>query len=192
VEPSRARNTDTLLAAVAGQAPAANELMPLIYDELRALARRYLGQEKPGHTLQPTALVHEAYLRMLDISRIDWRGKTHFYAVAARQMRRILVDHARSKATAKRGGEVRRVTLDEDLLIEPGRPDDVIALDDALEGLSRLDARVGQVAELRLFGGLEATEVANELGVSERTVRDDWSFGRAWLLRELGGEAAQA
>ena len=186
MDTAKTRNTDTLLASAAGETPAAQALMPLIYDELRSLAARYLGQERPGHTLQPTALVHEAYLRMVDISRIDWQGKTHFFAVAARQMRRILVDHARGKAAAKRGGRAFRVTLDEDLAAEPARLDDLIALDQTLDRLSDIDDRVARVVELRLFGGLTAKETASELEVSERTVHDDWGFGRAWVLREMG------
>jgi RNA polymerase sigma-70 factor (ECF subfamily) len=189
VEPAKNKNTDTLLASAAGQTSAAEALMPLIYDELRSLAARYLGHEKPGHTLQPTALVNEAYLRMVDISRIDWQGKTHFFAVAARQMRRILVDHARAKAAAKRGGNAIQVTLDEDLVAEPARLDDLIALDQTLDRLSALDDRVAQVVELRLFGGLTAKETAHELDVSERTIYDDWGFGRAWILREMGSGA---
>jgi RNA polymerase sigma factor (TIGR02999 family) len=186
VDPAKHKNTDTLLASAAGETSAAAALMPLIYDELRSLAARFLGQERSGHTLQPTALVHEAYLRMVDISRIDWQGKTHFFAVAARQMRRVLVDHARGKAAAKRGGGALQVTLDEDLVAEPARMDDLIALDQTLERLSAIDDRVAQVVELRLFGGLTVKETAHELEVSERTVYDDWGFGRAWVLREMG------
>jgi RNA polymerase sigma factor (TIGR02999 family) len=188
VDPSRTSNTDTLLAAADGDAPAAARLMPCVYDELRSLARHYFTGERAGHTLQPTALVHEAYLRMVDLTRIDWKGKTHFFAIAARQMRRILVDHARARGTAKRGSGRAELTLNEEFMAKPYPLDDLIALDQALERLGEFDARAAQVVELKLFAGLTAKEAGAELGVSERTVRDDWNFGRAWVLRELGGD----
>lgn len=179
-------NTETLLSSTAGGKPASDALMPLIYSELRALAGQYLARERPDHTLQPAELVNEAYLRMVDISRVDWRGRTHFFAVAARQMRRILIDHARGKKTQKRGSGGQRVTLDEELPVEHAKPENVIALEQALQSLAREHERAASVVELRLFGGLSAKDVAAELGVTERTVRNDWNFGRDHLSRELG------
>ncbi len=170
----------------AASAPA-EELMPLVYDELRRLARHYLRGERPGHTLEPTALVHEAYLRLVDQAQDNWRGRTHFFAVGARVMRHLLVDHARGKGRAKRGGDWRRVTLAE------GTPwaasgldrDDLLALDAAIDKLSRVDEREARVVELRFFAGLKVREVASLLGVSKRTVEDDWAHARVWLRREL-------
>jgi len=174
-----------LVEGVRGAGNAAARLIPLVYDELRALARRYLRDERVGHTLQPTALVHEAYLRMVDQNRVDWKGKTHFMAVAATQMRRILVDHARQTAAAKRGGRVKRITLEDSLARMPELSTELLALDEALRKLAAEHPRQATVAELRLFSGLLVKETAFELGVSERTVKGDWRFARAWLLKEL-------
>jgi RNA polymerase sigma factor (TIGR02999 family) len=182
----RAQTTETLLAYAERGRPTADALLPLVYNELRALAGKYLRRERPSHTLQPTALVHEAYLRMVDVERIDWRGKTHFFALAARQMRRILVDHARARGAAKRGGGARAVTLEDHLAVDPGHLDDLLALDQALTRLSQLDPRRARVAELKLFAGLSVDEMAIDTDVSPRTVKDDWRVARAWLLRELG------
>jgi len=170
-----------------GPAPGegAAELTPRVYGELRALARRYLKGERRGHTLQPTALVHEAYIRMAGIERIDWAGKTHFFAIAARQMRRILVEHARAATAKKRGGKQQRVTLHDDTALTPDRSLDLLALEEALNRLSERSARQGRVAELRLFAGMNAVETAQVLDVSERTAREDWRVARAWLGREL-------
>jgi RNA polymerase sigma factor (TIGR02999 family) len=187
VDSSRAQTTETLLAYATGDRPAADALMPLVYDELRGLARKYLRAERRGHTLQPTALVHEAYLRMVDVSRIDWRGKTHFFALAARQMRRILVEHARARGAAKRGGGARAVTLEDHVAVDSGTPDDLLALDEALSRLAEIDPRRARVAELKLFAGLSVEELAVQVEMSERTVKDDWRVARAWLLRELTG-----
>lgn len=166
----------------------AEQLMPLVYDELRRLARALMARENKNHTLQPTALVHEAYLRLVDQSRVNWQGRTHFRAVGARVMRRILIDHARRREGLKRGGGRQRVTLGDSLLQSPDLEVDLselLALNAALEKLARLDERQARVVELRFFGGLTMSEIAEAVGVSERTVGDDWKHGRAWLLREL-------
>jgi RNA polymerase sigma factor (TIGR02999 family) len=168
-----------------GDKRAADKLLPLVYDEFRALARHYLAQERMNHTLQPTALVHEAYMKLVDQTRVDWQGKSHFFAVAAQAMRRILVDHSLSRQRDKRGGGRARVVLDEAVALSPQKDEDVLALDEALERLAALDARQARVVELRFFGGLSVEEVAQALGVSKRTVEGDWTFARAWLSREL-------
>lgn len=168
----------------------AEELMPAVYAELRRLAGAYMQRESAGHTLQPTALVHEAYERLVDQSRVDWKGRTHFLAVGAQVMRRLLIDHARGRNRQKRGAGRQRVTLSN--LGEAGAeaigPEDLLALDRALTRLAEEDARAATVLELRAFGGLSATEVAAHLGVSERTARSDWAFARAWLQEALTGE----
>jgi RNA polymerase sigma factor (TIGR02999 family) len=164
------------------------ELLPLVYDELRLLAKRYLSRERPGHTLQATALVHEAYLRLVDQTRVDWQGRTHFFAVGARVMRNLLIDHARARGRVKRGGDLRRVTLAEGLTPSARGdfdPEQLLALEESLERLARLDERQARVVELRFFGGLTVPEVAHLLGVSRRTVEGDWTHARAWLKREL-------
>jgi RNA polymerase sigma factor (TIGR02999 family) len=170
-----------------GDARAADKLLPLVYDEFRALARHYLAQERANHTLQPTALVHEAYMKLVDQTRVDWQGRSHFFAVAAQAMRRILVDHARSRQREKRGGGRARVILDDDVALSPQKDEDVLALDEALQRLAKLDPRQSKVVELRFFGGMSVEEVAQALGVSKRTVEGDWTFARAWLSRELRG-----
>ena len=166
----------------------AEQLMPLVYDELRRLARGYMARENRDHSLQATALVHEAYLRLVDQTRVNWQGRTHFRAVGARVMRRILIDQARRRGSRKRGGDRQRVTLG-DSILRPPDPDvdlpELLSLNDALEELDRLDERQAKVVELRFFGGLTTAEIAAALGVSERTVGDDWKHGRAWLKREL-------
>jgi len=163
-------------------------LTELLYDELRRIAAGYLRAEAPGHTLQPTALVHEAFLR-LSTRHVQWQNRTHFLAIAANTMRRILVDHARRRSAAKRDGGV-LVTMD-DIGDDTGRDDramDLLALDDALVRLANLDPRTARVVELRFFGGLGVEETASTLGISPASVKRDWSFARAWLGRELGGE----
>ncbi len=166
----------------------AEKLLPLVYDELRLLARRYLSRERPGHTLQPTALVHEAYIKLVDQSRVDWQGRTHFFAVGARVMRNLLIDHARAKGRAKRGGDRHRVTLAEGMTpFNNGELDidQLLAVNEGLDRLAELDERQAKVVELRFFGGLTVPEVALVLGVSRRTVEGDWTHARAWLKREL-------
>jgi len=172
----------------------AEELLPYVYDELRMLARRFLSRERPGHTLQPTALVHEAYIKLVDQSKVDWQGRTHFFAVGAKIMRHLLIDHARGKGRAKRGGGLKMVTLADGLAPFGGREldaDDLLALNEGLDRLAALDARQAKVVELRFFGGLTVPEVALLLDVSQRTVEGDWAHARAWLKRELSrrGEA---
>ena len=178
--------TRTLIELTRGSEGAAERLMPLVYDKLRALAERYMRRERPDHTLQATALLNEAYLRLFDQKRVDWKGKAHFVALAAEMMRRILVDHARGHAAAKRGGGREKVALDNGLgLADAARGVDLIALDDALEELKKLNSRQTRVIELRFFGGLTVRETAYALGVSDRTVDNDWSFARAWLRRRI-------
>ncbi len=177
--------TRILKRASAGDDSAVNRLMPLVYDELRALAESYLQRERPGHTLQATALVNEAYVRLVRQEAVEWQSRAHFFAVAAQAIRRILVDHARGRQRAKRGGDRERVTLDEDIALPIERDVDLIALDEALQQLSQLHARQAQIVELRFFGGLTLTEVAEYLDVSPRTVDGDWSMARAWLRRAL-------
>lgn len=157
----------------------------MVYDELRALAESCLQRERHGHTLQATALVHEAYLRLIKQEEVEWRNRAHFFAIAAQAIRRILVDHARGRQRAKRGGDRERVTLDEDVAITPDRDLDVVELDEALEKLAQLNQRQARIVELRFFGGLALREVAEVLGVSPRTVDGDWCMARAWLRREL-------
>ena len=160
------------------------ELTPVVYDELRRLARHYMGHERVGHTLQATALVNEAYLKLVDIHKVQWQNRAHFFAMSARLMRRILVDSARARKYQKRGGGAQKVSLDEGLLVvEPGR--DLVALDDALEALTKVDERRSKVVEMRFFGGLSVEETAEALSVSVDTVMRDWKLAKAWLLREL-------
>ncbi len=168
-----------------GYSDAADELLPLVYDEFRIMAQRYLARERPDHTLDPTALVHEAFMKLIDQNRVDWKGRAHFFAVAAQAMRRILVDHARHHSRLKRGGDRQRVSLDEQLAPGEQRTEDLVALDDALEQLAQLDSRQARIVELRFFAGLTVEEVAETLGVSKRTIEGDWTMARAWLRREL-------
>lgn len=181
--------TDTLTRALAETDRAtAERLMDAVYEQLRHLAANMLRNESAGHTLQPTALVNEAYLRLIDQNRVDWKGRTHFFAVGARMMRRILVDHARTKKRQKRGGQMRRVFLGDDLQISQRNDEDVLAIEDALEKLAARDPRQAQIVELRFYGGLTVEEVAQVLGVSKRTVESEWTLLKAWLRRELSGE----
>lgn len=181
--------TEILAKAEAGGAPASPDaLMPLVYPELRRLAARFLAGDRGAHTLQPTAVVHEAYLRLVDQSRVSWKGRTHFLAVGAILMRRIVVDHARERARAKRGGDWQRITLPtgaDPAAPEPLDLEQVLDVDTALGKLAALDERQARVVELRYFGGLTNEEVAHTLGVSLRTVVGLWSHARAWLRREL-------
>ena len=177
--------TGLLLAWSAGDQAALEKLMPLVYAELHRLAKRYMRREYAGHTLQTSALVNEAYLRLIDADGVRWENRAHFFAVSARIMRRILVDFARAKRKLKRGGGAQQVTLDEGLVLSPERGADLLALNEALEKLAVLNERQSRVVELRYFGGLSEDEVAEALKVSSRTVRSDWSLARAWLYREL-------
>ena len=182
---SREQVTRLLLEWSNGDPAALDTLVPIVHGQLRALARRSLAGERPGHTLQTNALVNEAYLRMVDMRRVEWRDRAHFFAIAARIMRRILVDRARAKQFKKRGGEMSRVTLDEALLPSPSPGYDVLGVDAALETLAAQDPRRGKVVELRIFGGLSVEETAAALGVSTDTVTRDWKLAKAWLAREL-------
>lgn len=176
--------TDTL-ADYSERPESPQRLMELVYDDFRALAKAYLDREPPGHTLQPTALVNEAYVRLVDQNRVDWKGKTHFFAVGATIMRRILVDHARAKQRVKRGGGRDRVALHEDLQISNRDDEDVLGVDDAIERLARKDERQAKIVEMRFFAGMTVAEVAEVLGVSKRTVESEWTMIRAWLRRDL-------
>ena len=167
-----------------GDRVSAERLLPIVYDQLRDIAARQMRGEAENNTLQPTALVHEAYLKLVDQSRVDWKGRTHFVAVAAQAMRRILVDHARHRQALKRGGAFRRITLDERLAAEWQSDQDLLSLECALEKLSQLDQRQAQIVELRFFGGLQIDEVAEALGISKRSVEREWTMTRAWLRRE--------
>ena len=179
--------TDLLLAWGNGDRAALDELLPIIHQELRRLARLQMRGERPNHTLQTTALVNEAFLRLVELRRIGWQDRTHFLAISARLMRRILVDHARSRGYEKRGGGAAAVALDDAVVAatEPGM--NFVALDDALQDLARLDARKSQVVELRFFGGLSVAETAEAVGISPQTVMRDWRFAKVWLLRQVSG-----
>jgi RNA polymerase sigma factor (TIGR02999 family) len=178
--------TDLLQAWAAGDEGALDALLPLVYDDLRRQARRYMRAQPSGHTLQTTALVHEAYLRLFGQSAVEWKGRAHFFGVAAKAMRSILVDHARARIAAKRGGASRAVTLeDAGGIAGPQVGVDVLALHDALERLAEVDGRKSQLVELRYFGGLGIDEAAAVLGVSPATVKREWTTARAWLRREL-------
>lgn len=177
--------TELLLAWGNGQDAALDELLRVVQGELRRLARIYMYGERPGHSLQVTALVNEAYLRLIDSRRVQWQNRAHFFAISAQLMRRILLDSARARGYQKRGGGVPKVTLDEGLIGPVEKARDVIALDDALQSLSEMDARKGRVVELRFFGGLSVKETAEVLKVSPDTVLRDWRLAKAWLKREM-------
>jgi RNA polymerase sigma-70 factor, ECF subfamily len=177
--------TELLLAWERGDASAFDRLMPLVEDELRRLARRYMRREPVGHTLQPTALVNEAYLRLVEIKRVHWQNRAHFLAMAARTMRRILVEFARARGRDKRGGGVQKITLDDAMIAATGPGDDLVAVDEALQKLAVDHPRKSQVVELKFFGGLSLDETAEALHISRDTVKRDWRFAKAWLLREL-------
>lgn len=186
--PSTHEITQLLQAWSDGDREALDELIPLVQAELHRLARRYMSQERPGHTLQTTALVNEAYLRLIDWEAVKWQNRAHFFGVAAQLMRRILVDFARSRNRSKRGGDAHHISLD-DVAVVSAEPDaDFIALDFALEKLAALDRRQSQVVELRFFGGLSIEEIAEVLRVSPATVKRDLTLAKVWLLRELGRE----
>lgn len=186
---SRAQQLTQLLHAWSeGDQGALEKLMPVVYDELRRLARHYMADERPDHTLQTTALVNEAYLRLVDSAQFNWESRAHFFGICAGMMRRILVDWARARQAQKRGGAVQNLELDEALAegVRPGA--DLVAIDDALQALAAVDARKSQVVELRFFGGLTVKETAEVLKVSEETVLRDWKLAKSWLRREISGE----
>lgn len=175
-----------------GNQAAFNKLLPLVYDELHRLASAYMSRERGDHTLQTTALVNEAYLRLVDQTRARWQDRVHFFAVASKVMRQILIDHARSHARLKRGGGEHRVTLEEVAVISEQRSADLLALDEALRKLAEVDPRKGEVVELRFFGGLTIEEAAEALKVTPKTVARDWNMARAWLHREISGGSNDA
>lgn len=177
--------TQILLEVRHGNRDAQNRLVPLVYSELRRIARAHLRRESVNHSLQPTALVHEAYLRLIDIDRIDWQSRAHFFRVASTLMRRILVEHARAHRANKRGGGAETIFLDEAIYSSPGRAPEILALDDALEHLALLDQRQAKIIEMRFFAGMTEEEVGDVLGISVRTVKRDWRVAKAWLFKEL-------
>ncbi len=187
--PPQEEVTELLVAWGNGNQEALDKLMPLVYEELRRLAHRYMGRENPGHTLQTTALVNEAYFRLVDQKHVHWQNRAHFFAISAQLMRRILIDHARSHRYAKRGGGAPRVSLDEGAVVVQEQAADLIALDDALKSLATIDERKSTIVELRFFGGLNVEETAEALKISTRTVMREWSLAKAWLYRTISNEA---
>ena len=189
--PSGHEVTQLLRAWSEGDQGALQQLMPIVYDELHRLARHYMNEERPGHTLQPTALVHEAYLRLANAEHADFQGRAHFFAISARVMRRILVDWARLRSAQKRGGDVLVLELGQNLALDgsgkpwPASSNDLVAIDDALKTLAELDSRKSEIVELRFFGGLSLKEIAGVLNVSEETIRKDRNITKSWLKREL-------
>jgi RNA polymerase sigma-70 factor, ECF subfamily len=168
-----------------GDAEAETKLIPLVYAELRRLAAHYIRRERPNHTLQATAPVHEAFLRLTERRNVSWHCKAHFLGVASQLMRRILIDHARGRLRAKRGAGVRKLSLEEELLLTDARSEELIAVDESLDRLAKLDPRQARIVELRFFGGLSVEETAEVVGISPKTVKRDWSLAKAWLCQEL-------
>ena len=183
--PSPQQVTQLLVAWGSGDQAARDELMPLVYEELRRLAHQCIRRERPGHTLQTSALLNEAYLRLIDQKNINWQDRAHFFGIAARLMRQVLVDYARKRRYAKRGGDAHRVPLDEAMIVSEERAADVVALDEALKLLAEIDPRQSQIVELRFFGGLSIDETAEVLAVSPGTVMRDWTLAKAWLRRAV-------
>ena len=188
--PSPQNLTQLLVAWNNGEQDALEQLIPLVYNELHRLAHRYMGRERCEHTLQSTALVHEAYERLINLKDVSWQNRAHFFAVSAQLMRRILVDYARSRRFNKRGGQWRQVPLNEAVAVFPNRRTDIVELDDALCALAAIDPRKSRVVELRFFGGLSIKETAEVLHVSEETVLRDWRLAKVWLLRQLSEGSA--
>jgi RNA polymerase sigma-70 factor, ECF subfamily len=174
-----------LTALTRGEEGAASKLIPIVYGELRRLAASYMRRERVDHTLQPTALVHEAYLKLIEQRSANWQSRSHFFGVAAQLMRRILIDHARGHSRQKRGGEKRKISLDDALVFSEQQADELLAVDDSLDRLAKVDPRQARVVELRFFGGLNVDEAAEVLGVSPKTVKRDWSVAKAWLHADL-------
>jgi RNA polymerase sigma factor (TIGR02999 family) len=187
--PSSSEVTGLLRAWGHGDEEALQKLMPLVYDQLHAAARRHMAGERAGHTLQTTALIHETYLRLVDVRRVQWQDRAHFLAVCAQLMRRILIDFARSRGYQKRGGAAPHVNFDEKLAVSAEPDFNLVALDDALNRLAKMDERKSKVVELRFFGGLDLKETAEVMKVSPDTVMRDWKMAKVWLLRELRGGA---
>ncbi|HJP95594.1 MAG TPA: sigma-70 family RNA polymerase sigma factor [Pyrinomonadaceae bacterium] len=182
--------TELLAEWSGGNQTALDELYPLVYDELHRLARRYMSRERKGHTLQTTALINEAYVRLVDQRNVHWSNRSHFFAISAQIMRRILIDHARRHAYVKRGGGAQQVSLEEAATITPQQSSELIRLDEALKSLAEMDSRRSRVVELRYFGGLSNEEIAGVLNISENTVTRDWNMARAWLYQQLTGSAS--
>jgi RNA polymerase sigma factor (TIGR02999 family) len=187
--PSSSDVTGLLRAWGQGDENALQKLMPLVYDQLHAAARRHMAGERAGHTLQTTALIHETYLRLVDVRRVKWQDRAHFLAVCAQLMRRILIDFARSRGYQKRGGAANHVNFDEALVVTAQADFNLVALDDALNRLAKIDERKSKVVELRFFGGLDVKETAEVMKLSADTVMRDWKMAKVWLLRELRGGA---
>lgn len=181
----RALATELLDKATQGESDAIGRLMAVVYDDFRELAAKYLRQEPAGHTLQPTALVHEAFVRLIDQTNIDWKGRTHFLAIGAQAMRRILVDHARKRKRLKRGGSRKRITFDDEITLSPQHDQDLLAVDDLLAELQKIDPRQAKIVELRFFGGMTSAEVADYLSISKSTADREWRVVRAWLRQQL-------
>ncbi|WDI42099.1 sigma-70 family RNA polymerase sigma factor [Bremerella sp. P1] len=184
-KPMSSEATLILSAMSAGDRSGTDRLIELVYGDFRQLANKYLGHETRSNTLQPTAVVHEVFLKLVDQDKVDWRGRSHFFAVGATAMRHLLVDHARRKGAQKRGGERQRIALDEDLIVSPESDEDVLALDEALKKLAAIDSQRARIVELRFFGGLTNDEVAEVLDVSKRTIQKQWAGTRVWLRSEL-------
>jgi RNA polymerase sigma factor (TIGR02999 family) len=189
--PSTQQVTKLLQAWGQGQDAALAQLLPVVHQELRRMARRYMFGERPGHTLQTTALINEAYLRLVNSRQVKWQNRAHFFAISAQLMRRILVDSARARGDQKRGGGIPKVTLDEALIGPQEKGQDLVALDDALKVLSRVDPRKSRVVELRFFGGLSVEETAEVLKVHPNTVLRDWRLAKMWLKREMSQEESE-
>ena len=183
--------TQLLVAWGNGDQAARDQLMSVVYDELHRLARRYMRRESPGHTLQTSALVNEAFLRLVDQQNVHWQNRAHFFGIAAQMMRRILVDYARSRGTTKRGAGAVKLTFGEGMIVSDERNAEIVAVHEALEQLSQIDSRKGQIVELRFFGGLSIEETAEVLGVSPGTVMRDWTLAKAWLRREMSPESIE-
>ena len=182
--------TDLLLRWSAGDATALDELTPVIYDDLRRLARSLLSQERPDHTLSATALVHEAYLKLVDQRRVSWENRAHFFGAAAHVMRRVLVDHARARASHKRGGSVVKIAMDDSLAVVDALSESILDLDAALDALAAIDERKARVVEMKFFAGMTSQEMADAIHVSDATIERDWTLARAWLIKTMkGGEA---
>ncbi|HUS12788.1 MAG TPA: sigma-70 family RNA polymerase sigma factor [Pyrinomonadaceae bacterium] len=182
--------TQLLAEWSSGNQTALDKLYPLVYDELHKMAGRYMNRERKNHTLQTTALINEAYVRLVDQKHVHWENRAHFFAISAQIMRRILIDHARRHAYAKRGGGAQKISLDETAIVADNPATDLIVLDEALDRLAEIDPRRGHVVELRYFGGLSNEEIAGVLKISENTVTRDWNMARAWLYQELSGSGA--
>jgi RNA polymerase sigma factor (TIGR02999 family) len=185
MEASSADVTVLLIELTKGDKSAASRLIPLVYDELRRLASNYMRREREDHTLQATALVHEAYVKLVQQRSVDWQSRAHFFGIAAQVMRRILIDHARGRLREKRGGGEQAVALDDAFVFSPEKSHELLKLDESLDRLSRIDARQGKIVELRFFAGLTVEEAAEVLGISPKTVKRDWSMAKAWLHGDL-------